>query len=181
MSLEAKIEALTGAVTALGVLIERQVAIQERLAAGADAALAKMEGGSPAAAGKASRGRPKKETEAATETPKPSEEPADTASQEPAADSASESFPTFSKSWLDGAEQGSDEYKRRGKLLMGILGNFGAGKIKELDEKHHAAAIFYIKRDQSGKKINFEAEYDFAGDPAQDEPADEDFGGAFDD
>jgi hypothetical protein len=63
---------------------------------------------------------------------------------------------------------------------MSILGNFGAGKISEVDEGNHAAAVFFIKRNEAGKAIDFDADSDFAGDPAQEADAD-DAAGAFDD
>lgn len=183
MSLEAKIEELTGAVTALAEIVKSQVAIQERLVAGQAAALEKIEGGKEKAT-TTRRTRAAKDEPEAAPAPK-AEEPAPTASgAEDAASASSEpkkvSFADYAKAWLNSQEQGSAEYKRRGKLLMSILGNFGAGKISEVDEKHHTAAVFFIKRDEAGKPIDFDAEYDFAGDPAQD-VEDDDAASAFDD
>lgn len=184
MSLETKIEELTGAVSALSALVATQVAIQERLVAGQAAALEKIDAGKDKVAAAPRRSRAAKEEPEATATPKTAE-PAPTESGAEDADSASNkpaaySFADYTKAWLNSQEQGSAEYKRRGKLLMSILGNFGAGKISEVDEKHHAAAVFFVKRDEAGKTIEFDAEYDFAGDPAQELEAD-DAAGAFDD
>ena len=182
--MEAKIEELTGQVTALTEIITRQVAVQERLAAGAAAAMEKIEGGKAAATG--GEGKATRTRRTAAAEPK-ADAPAPTESGEAAAEAASSepepkvvTFKDYAQNWLNAAEKGSDEYKRRGKHLMGILGNFGAGKISEVDEKNHAAAIFYIKRDEAGKPVDFSAAYDFAGDPAQD-VEDDDVGGAFDD
>ena len=187
MSLEAKIEELTGTVAALIAIVEKQVGIQERLAAGAAAAMEKMESGKAGAAeGKATRTRKPKDAEAeATPTPKPAEEPAPTASgAEDAASVASDvSFGEFAKKWMndvpnldtkDKSSAGYPEYQKRGKLLMGILGHFGVAKVGELPEEKHSKAKFFIERSIAGKEVDFDADYDFAGDPAQDVEAADD-------
>jgi len=189
MSLEAKIEELTGAVTALVEIIKQDTIIKERLLAGQSKAIETVAAGNPAAPAK--RGRKSKE-ETAADTQTTSAEPADTASGADDADSASDEAPvaakadpkpaadapkekmTFSvaaKKWLDKEEQGSDAYKARGKTIMGILANFGAAKMSELEAGDEDKAMFYLKRVASGLTINFDAAYDFAGDPKQDEPA----------
>jgi len=67
-------------------------------------------------------------------------------------------------------EQGSDDYKARGKTIMGILANFGAAKMSELEAADEDKAMFYLKRAAKGVAINFEAAYDFDGAPDQPEP-----------
>lgn len=197
MSIESKIDELVAALTANTEIVQKQIAIQERLAAGAQAAMEKMESGKPATTG---RGRKAKDT------PPTSEEPAATESGADAADSASETptptpapaaekpkptFADFCKKYLGEPtdEGGKEAYQQRGKTLMSVLANFGAGKIGELDAKHQKTAAWYIKRAKAGLPINFEAEYDFAGPVDQPEPgaaaaaaeSDDEFGGAFDD
>lgn len=181
MSLEQKIEELTGTVTALTAIMEKMTANQERLLAGQEKAIEAVKAGNPATA---TRGR-KAKAEAAPEaektvTPNTSDEPAATESGEDAAETASEpaaptekkplSFAEAAKKWLDNAEKGSDEYKARGAKIMGILGNFGAGKMSEIGADDEGKAMFYLKRTVKGLPVNFDAEYDFAGAVDQTEP-----------
>lgn len=186
MSLETKIEELTGAVTALTAIITQQVAVQERLLAGQSKAIETVAAGNPAAPAK--RGRKAKETEAeATDTPNTSDAPADTASgaedagsvseepapkadPKPAAEKEKMTFSVAAKKWLDKEEQGSDAYKARGKTIMGILANFGAAKMSELEAADEDKAMFYLRRAAKGLTINFDAAYDFDGAPDQPEP-----------
>lgn len=188
MSLETKIEELTGTVAALTIIIQQQLAVQERLLAGQAKAIETVAAGNPAVPTR--RGRKAAEKEA-VDTPNTSDEPADTASgaddassaaDEPAAEVVEEkrkpateekaklTFAVAAKKWLDQKEQGSAEYKVRGKTIMGILGNFGAAKMSEVPAENEDKAMFYLKRAASGLTINFDAEYDFEGDPKQDEP-----------
>lgn len=189
MSLETKIEELTGTVAALTTIIQQQLAVQERLLAGQAKAIETVAAGNPAAPAK--RGRKAVEKEV-SDTPNTSDEPADTASgaddassaaDEPASEVVEEkpkpaateekaklTFAVAAKTWLDQKEQGSAEYKVRGKTIMGILGNFGAAKMSEVPAENEDKAMFYLKRAASGLTINFDAEYDFEGDPKQDEP-----------
>lgn len=209
MSLETKIEELTGTVAALTTIIQQQLAVQERLLAGQAKAIETVAAGNPAAPAK--RGRKAKDDAVdSTDTQNTSAEPADTASGADDASSAAEgnsagadtttdtthadtgetttggtttstasaaadaksklTFAVAAKTWLDQKEQGSAEYKVRGKTIMGILGNFGAAKMSEFPAENEDKAMFYLKRAVSGLTINFDAEYDFEGDPKQDEP-----------
>lgn len=188
MSLEAKIEELTGAVTALTTILQQSVANQERLLAGQQKAIETVAAGNPATGTKRGRKPKDAEPEAETTTQNTSEEPADTASGAEDAASASDEAPaekpaaeasadkpkmTFSvaaKKWLDKETQGSDAYKARGKTIMGILANFGAAKMSELNEADEDKAMFYLKRAAKGLPINFDAPYDFAGPVDQPEP-----------
>jgi len=186
MSLEQALTANTEAMTALAAIMEKVAHNQERLLAGQQAAIEKVAAGNP---DKPTRGRPKKNPEPeaepaaetpATDTPTTSEKPADTASGEAAATTASETpaaapdapppFKDVSKRWLDKAEKGSDEHKKRGVAIMGILGHFGAGKMSELKPEDEDKAMFFLKRHVKGLPVNYDAPYDFAGDPLQDEP-----------
>lgn len=194
MSLEQKIEELTGAVTALAAVMQQSVANQERLLAGQEKAIAVVAAGNPATA--STRGRKPK-----ADTPPPSDEPADTASGEedagsasegnsvgaaesasttespaasksdaPAADKPKAGFAENAKKWLDKAEKGSEEYKQRGANIMAILGNFGAGKMSELKDEHQDKAMFFLKRAAKGLPTTFDAAYDFSGPADQPEP-----------
>ncbi len=185
MSLEAKIEELTGTMTALIAALNRTSDNQERLLAGQEKAIEQVKAGNPTTA--ATRGRKPKEVPAAETTTDQSaatESGADvakTADETPAAAPKEETAPapaekekaTFAvaaKRWMDRAEKGSADYKARGTLVMGILAKFGAGKMSELDEANEDAAMFYLKRSVKGLPVNFDAAYDFAGDPEQPEP-----------
>jgi hypothetical protein len=188
MSLEAKIEELIAALTKNSSLLERVVAGQE-------AALAKIDAGNPkgattartrsSAAATAAASKPKDEEAASTGSGEAdvasvtSEKAAEKPVEKKPAASEKVGFGVFAKDWL--GDKTSDGYKDRGKHLMGVLANFGAGKIAEVSEKNEEAALFFLKRFTAGKPINFDVEYDFSGDPAQDETAGDDFGGAFDD
>ncbi len=181
MSIESKIDDLIAAVAANTEAVAAQTAIQERLLVGQQAALEKIDGGKAAATGKG-----KAATSRAKKAEEDKKKPADTESQEEDAKTAStekdvedEDFATYAKAWLNSVKDGSAEYKRRGKLLMGILAHFGAGKMSELDKKNHHKALFFLKRDEAGMVVEFDADYDFDGDPAQDE-SDGDFSGALD-
>lgn len=182
MSLEAKIEELTGTVAALSALMERTAVNQERLLAGQEKAIEAVKAGNPSTA--TTRGR-KKAAEADT-----SSAPADTASQAEGAETASEGnaaaetakeekpaaaastikFGDAAKKWLDKAEKGTDEYKSRGSKIMAILGNFGAGKMSEVKDEDEAKAMFFLKRTVKGLPVTFDAAYDFEGSFDQDEP-----------
>lgn len=183
MSLEQKIEELTGTITALIAVQQQVVANQERLLAGQKDAIEAVKAGNPATA--TTRGRKAK----AADTPNTSDAPADTASGADDANSASDEAPTppseekstpvpaekmtfgvAAKKWMDKAEKGTDEYKSRGQKVMAILGNFGAGKISELDAEHEDKAMFFLKRSVKGLPVTFDAAYDFAGPVDQAEP-----------
>jgi hypothetical protein len=89
LGLEAKIEELTGAFSALSTLVASQVAIQQRLVAGQAAALEKIDGEKDKVAATTRRSRTPKEEPEAAPAPK-AEEPAPTASgAEEAASAAS--------------------------------------------------------------------------------------------
>jgi len=178
MSLESEIAELRGTVTALTEIMTQQVAVQERLLAGQQAAIATVAAGNPGTTGKRTR-KPKEEAD----TPTTSDAPADTASgaddagsaseeqaPKPAADAPKAGFSVNAKKWLDKVEQGSDDYKARGKTIMGILANFGAAKMSELEAADEDKAMFYLKRAAKGVAINFDAAYDFDGAPDQPEP-----------
>lgn len=188
MSLETALAENTAAMTALATIMEKMVHNQERLLAGQQAAIEKVAAGNPETATKRGRGRPPKNADA--ETPTTEESPAATESGEAAATTASEGkvdkpkaetpaatetkatpkFADVSKKWLEKAEKGTDEYKKRGAAIMGILGHFGAGKMSELPEIAEDEAMFYLKRHVKGLTVSYGAAYDFAGDPEQPEP-----------
>ncbi len=189
MSLEAKIEELTGAVTALAEILKQQASIQERLLAGQEKAIETVAAGNPTTAGKRTRKPKDSDTQntsdapadtasgaedaasASEEAPAPKDEPKPAAEPAEAGDKPKMKFSEAAKKWLDKETQGSDAYKARGKTIMGILANFGAAKMSELGEADEPKAMFYLKRAASGLTINFDAAYDFDGDPKQDEPA----------
>lgn len=205
MSLEQKIEELTGAMTALTAVMERTAANQERLLAGQEKAIEAVKAGNPATATTRSRKPKAVEAEAAEQK---NDEPADTASGADDAGSASEgnsagvdattattaadnsattatgtttstasaaaeklTFAVAAKKWLDKEEKGSAEYKARGGKIMGILGNFGAGKMSDISADDEDKAMFFLKRTVKGLPVTFDAAYDFSGPFDQDEPA----------
>lgn len=180
MSLEQKIEELTGTISALVAVMERTAANQERLLAGQEKAIEAVKAGNPTTA---TRGRKAKEA-----TPTPNEEPADTASgagdaktasepaeekkadPEPAPAAEKATFGVAAKKWMDKEEKGTDAYKARGAKVVGILAHFGAGKMSELKDEDDAKAMFFLKRTAKGLPVNFEAAYDFDGPADQEEP-----------
>ena len=173
MSLEAKIEQLTGTITALTEVLKQTVANQERLVAGQQAAIDKIEAGKADKPATRTR-RSKKEEEPAED--KGNDEPADTASGADDAKTASE-VPSGAEIFehvkgMLGKLKDKDAKRHAAvgsTLVAAVKDVFGGKKLPELtDEDDRKKAWFFVRRLEAGKDVDLSAEYDFDGDPAQD-------------
>lgn len=197
MSLEAKIEELTAALAANSALLERVVAGQQE-------ALAKVEAGSAGTGGTRTRRKP-----ASEETPPvAAEEPA----SKPAAPAAPAVHPLLATpngevkksdkgdvptanyragtfglqdvknefiGWMAEAAKPEDLTDRRDFVVA--LGNHFGVPNKLLhptdglkDEEQIKQALFYLRRKREGLKVDLGADYDFDGDPLADQSTDDD-------
>jgi len=174
--------------------LNRNSDLLERVVAGQEAAIAKLEG-----ATKTTRAPRAKKEDAPAAGESPAAEPADTGSGAESAGNASEpdagpsgvaaivasigdskeKIEAYAKAWLDECESGSDGRKERVELLKGIATKLGGTGFSGLllDVKR---AVFYIERAKTGAAVDLEAAYDFDGDPAQEVAAaatsDDEFG-----
>lgn len=177
MSLEAALAENTAALLAHAELLKQIDHNHQRLLAGQQTAIDKVEAPKPTRTRKA-----KDETPPADE-PKGNAEPADTASGAADASSASDDGVTteallgYATGYLNefnpktaGDKADAAKYQARGKFLMGMLsGEFGVAKIPEIAEADdRKRALFYLKRFVAGKDVDFKADYDFDGEPDQD-------------
>jgi hypothetical protein len=183
-------ETTAASVTALTAALGRVADNQERLLAGQQAAIDKLEGGKPAT----TRSRktadpvvaetakteavvePKPET-VVTETPKP-------VSFLPAGVTDADTLKAYVSEWT-GAVTGDDKVKRV-DLLKAIAQHLGVEpKFAPLsaDAAKLKQALFFIERSKADLPVDFSADYDFAGDPKQggaSPAADADSGSDFD-
>lgn len=174
MSLEAEIAELRGTITALTEVLKQQIAVTERVVAGQAAAIEKLEAAKPSSAGTRTR-KQKEEPAAAADEGKSNDAPADTASGAADASSASEekkpAHPTGAdleahiKAWT-GSTDDADERAKRVAVLRDIATHFGGKGFAPLIENPREA-YFYVERAKAGLTIDFKADYDFDGDPAQ--------------
>lgn len=186
MSLEAILAANTDALGAHTAALAANTAILERVVAGQQAALEKIDSGRPATP----RAAPKKDAApaattaqaaAATETA-----PVAAATSTPAA-SITTTEPTVAASvvtdadlksaataWMDGKSQ--DERLDAVKKLNSVLEHFGlagskiTGPDSKLDDDQRKQARFFVRRWAAGLEVNFSADYDFDGEPTQGAP-----------
>lgn len=173
MSIEALIERHIEA-------LEKNTATLERVIAGQQAALDKIE------APKTPRTTKKTEpAPAAAETPAaaPAADPAPAATETaattaPAADVVTdEQLKAAALKWMDGKPQ--EARLEAAKKMNDILAYFGVGgKLtgpeSKLDDDQRKQAKFFIERWAAGLTVDFSAEYDFDGDPTQGGAVDED-------
>lgn len=170
MSIEAALADLTAAVKANSALLERVVAGQQ-------AAIEKLEGGAKPAS---TRGRkpaaeqPKAETPAPAETPTPA--PAAPAKPATALPKDADELKAFVSAWTGGTDD-ADERKARVDFLKAIAQELGVeAKFAALAgaEDGIKKTVFYINRKKEGLSVDFSADYDFDSDPAQDAVGNED-------
>lgn len=163
-----KIDALT---TALNRVADNQ----DRLLAGQQNAIEKIEAGKPAT----TRTRKPKEKPAAAEA---EEKPAaaEAVVETPAAfftvPATVDAFKEYVGAWTGEVDKESPERAKRVDLLRAIASNFGVGaKFPELFP-HVKEAVWYIERSKAGLPVDFKADVDFDSDPAIGgaAPADED-------
>lgn len=188
MSLESKIDELMGALTAHTAALGANTAVLERVVAGQAAAMEKLEAGS----GKAATGTRSRKAAAAPETP-PATEPAAAAPEAPAT-AGKEPIPDAPQTTVCGVDVTSDDAlrahiaaylnrdtdaaarKERGGILATFLAEMGTKTfvgdegVKDINDRRRLA--FYVARAAAGLPVDFAADYDFDGDPAQgDAPA----------
>lgn len=182
---------MTGSIEALTAALTRNSDLLERVIAGQEAAIAKLEGGS---APRTTRSR-KAAAEEVADAGKAA--PASTASGDTGAGAAANDAPAasplkaiidaitdadtmkaFVQKWTQGTED-ADERKKRVDLLKAIAQHLGVETKFDALVPHKAQTVFYIERSKAGCSVDFAADYDFDGDPAQGgAPAasDDDFG-----
>lgn len=179
-SLEELIVGLTEAVN-------RNTASIDTLVAGRDAALAQLE---KVAAEPKPATRSRKKAESAEGNAAGSAEGGSTAESQAASPSSAPATPIVTDDalraaateYVGGAGDDQAERQARGKNIKAITDHFGTktlvGETGIQEDDQRAQALFYLKRFEAGLKVDFGAEYDFAGDPGQGaEPAaaDDDF------
>lgn len=170
MSLEQKIEELSGRVAALTEILTKQVGLQEAIVAGQQKAVSLMGSTAAPAADAPKRGRPPK----AAEEPKaaePTPAPAKAADPEPEAvvltqDDLKKVAMDWRNSLADDKKPNADAFFRELAAEFGVEKFMGpTGVVDPGDIKR---AIFYIDRKRAGKAVDFKADYDFDGSPEQD-------------
>jgi len=197
MSIDTTVASVLAAIEAQTAALTRNSDLLERVVAGQEAAMAKLEG-SPAPARRSSR----KAAEPAAAEPAAASGNADTSSasdtasaaaagsaSEPAATGVgpivaeigedSEKLKAFVGTWTGGTDD-QTERARRVQLLKDIAAKLGVPTQFGALIPHLSRVVFYIERDRAGATVDLTAEYDFAGDPAQEVAAaaagDDDFG-----
>lgn len=170
--LEEKIAALVAAV-------EANTAAVEKLNAGRDVALAKLEekvtGGE---AKPATRRRKKIDDEPAEGNAAGNAAPGSTTASQADSPSSAQTAAAFDDDTLRGAVKdyiagGKDEVARTARQanVKTIVDHFGGklvGPESTLDDEQKAQALFYVKRFAAGCKVDYSQDYDFSGDPTQD-------------
>jgi hypothetical protein len=177
MSLEERLAENTAA-------LNRNSDLLERVVAGQEAAMAKLESNSGSGRKRSTK---KDEPAAGDSSGNAGNEPADTGSQEGAAAAASEPEVTtqtvadiaqgitseaqmkeYVSAWTGGTEDQDERAKRVG-LLKAIAGKLGVSPNFASLTPHAAKTVFFIERAKAlgVDEVDVEAAYDFDGDPAQ--------------
>jgi hypothetical protein len=173
MSIESALAELTAAVVA-------NTAVLEKLEAGREAALEQLQNKDAGGTKTTRTRRPKETTENADNSGNAGAGSADTGSQAGAAANASDQaapgvteddLRAEATAYIKGAGENVEDRKARAANIKSITDNFGtaalAGDNGIKDPEQRAQALFYLKRFAAGQTVDFSAEYDFAGDPAQ--------------
>lgn len=169
MSIEAALADLTAAVQANSALLERVVAGQQ-------AAMEKLADAKPATG---TRTRKAKDEPAAATTEEPKTEapaPAAAAKLATALPRDADELKAFVSAWTGGTDD-PEERKARVEFLKAIAQELGVeAKFAALAgaEDGIKRTVFYISRKKEGLTVDFSADYDFDGDPAQDAVGNED-------
>lgn len=215
MSMDKLIADLMSGVSALTEATMRNNELLERVVAGQEAAMAKLEGGAAAPRKPRETAAEKKTREAAeaaaaatgtTENPPAVEQVRDAPPPENvhpllaaangekapkvnARTQKTEDVPTgnyraadFSRDevknefigWL-GEKPEVDEIKARQAFVQELGAHFGVKQVfadGALDEEQRKQALFYLRRKREGLKADFSADYNFDGDPLDDQSAD---------
>lgn len=193
MSLEAAIIAHTEALLANTAVVARNNELAEQIVAGRADAIAAIKDQTAEAAKPATRSR-----KAAAETPPATETPATTtpavtetaATVTTAAPAATTPAPApvsiddLRKAfggYLEAATTPEARKERAEAIVKPILTHFAVAKITDLSADQAVQAMFFLKRHEAGIAIDYNADYDFAGDPTQGGadmagPAEDEFG-----
>lgn len=175
MSIEAALAELTAAVVANTEALNGNTSILEKLEAGRAAAVSALESKTE---------KPATRTRKAKDEPTAGNASAGTAS--PVADAKTASEPVgpsdddlrkAATDYIKGAGEDVEERNARGTNFKALLAHFGVAMlvgdtgINDADDR--AKALFFLKRYAAGKPVDFSADYDFSGDPAQGDDADD--------
>ncbi|AOR76518.1 hypothetical protein [Novosphingobium resinovorum] len=175
------IDALFSSIIALTAALNRTADNQERLIAGQQAAIEKIEGAKTTT----TRARkPKDDAPAATTT---------ATEKAPEVEAVKSFLPDIKtgdgdalkahiQPWLGAVAKGTPEAAERVGFLKAIAEHFGVeakfGPLAEGDDRLKQT-LFYFERKKAGKPVDFKVDYDFDGDPEQEAEApagDDDFG-----
>lgn len=76
--------------------------------------------------------------------------------------------------WLNTFDTDDKKKAANAALIAPICQKFQSKNLVLLDQAGRRAALFYLARKQAGLEVDFNADYDFAGDPTQDAPGSDD-------
>lgn len=164
MSIEAVMERLA-------IAVEQNNVVVEKLIAGRDAALEQLK--TAAEAPKTTRSRKKADEPAAVvETPAAETPVAETpAATAVTAEVTDDQLRDTAQKYIGGAGEDATARQARGANLKAMLDHFGVAKLVGpeglQDPEQKQQALFYLKRYDASIAVDFSADYDFAGDPAQ--------------
>ena len=182
------IEATLAALQANTAATEKNNELLERVIAGQTAAIDKIEAPKAARAKKADT--PAAETQATTPAADTAPATVTPAAVTPAAEVSDDDVKTVALAWMaaidpaGAADPAKKDLAKRtacADFFKAIVENFGlsgtlTGPKSELNAEQRAQALFYIRRKAEGLGVDFNADYDFAGDPAQGGVAEADAG-----
>lgn len=178
MSIDTAIADLMKSVAGLTAALEVNTANLERVIAGQAAAMEKLEG-TKATGTRTPRAKKEDATPKTEDAPKVEEKPKNPDKPKAAAlPKNADELKTFVSAWTGGTDD-ADERAARVQFLKDIAAELGvAPKFAELAgaEDGIKKTVFYINRKKEGLKVDFGADYDLDGDPAQDAAGNEDGG-----
>ena len=172
------IEATLAALQANTAATEKNNELLERVIAGQTAAIDKIE--APKAARAKKETAPEAPATTPTETPVADPAPA-TETVKPAVEVTDDELKNAALNWMadvdpaGAADPAKKDLAKRtacADFFKAIVANFGLGGTltgpkSELSAEQRAQALFYIKRKAEGLTVDFNADYDFSGDPTQ--------------
>lgn len=163
MSLETHLAENTAAAKELTAALTRVAENQERLIAGQEKAIEKIEAGK----GAASRTTKKAESAPEKSTPEPAAEKK--AAEETGVTDAD--VKAAATAWMNGKSK--EQRAEAAEFIFAMLDEFGidnrmlTGPESKLSAEQRKQALFYIQRKAAGLPVDFKADYDFDGDPTQ--------------
>lgn len=169
------VEAFFNGMEALTQALNRVADNQERLIKGQEAAIEKLEGAKPTS----TRGRKAKEpVEEAAPAAAAVEPEAPTATFPHLTIKTEDALKAHISAWTGGTEDAAEKAARV-QFLKDMAAEFGcAPKFSEFaaEPERLKKSVFYVDRKKAGLPVDFGADYDFDGDPAQGVSDDSDFG-----